>query len=378
MAESRTATFMATQPSNPYLSTKKANFVSLEEVNAEAKEKLAQKQAELDSYAETVAKAEKILTQLQEQLKAKEEELAALTAPDQADELEQEEIQKRLSELETKHKEEIQQMKAKHEDEMASLRADFEQMLQESENWANQHSQIALQEKMNELNVLKEEAMEAKRQLNEATLVKQKSKTQTMIDEAQRSNAEQIAQLEEQISELTAITREELRDARAKIDECVAAVELRRQTHAAEVQRLEDEATQRTERYNALIQALKEQYSLERSTIEQQISAANARAENTEKIIKQLEQHHETQLSEVLADIDTMRRSLSASSRKPSEHSNLMRSTVRESQKIAENIRALDEEAKMIDREISELEDENRETKHEITQLTALLQHNSI
>ena len=167
-----------------------------------------------------------------------------------------------------------------------------------------------------------------------------------------------------------------MRDARAKIDECVAAVELRRQGNAAELKRLDDEARDRKERYDAHLNALREEYELERSTIEQQIAAANARAENTERIIQRLEQHHEAQLTEVLGDIETMRRSCGSPNAQSLQYQERMRATIRESQRLSEEFRNIEQESAMIDREINELESENRELKHELARLNALLAKN--
>jgi chromosome segregation ATPase len=207
--------------------------------------------------------------------------------------------------------------------------------------------------------------------------VKNRSKASRFVDSNQKNNAEQISRLEEQISELTALTREELRDARAKIDECVAAVELRRQSHAAELKRLEDEAAQRSERYQAHLSALREQYELERATIEQQIEAAEGRAANTEKIIEKLEQHHQTQLKEVLGDMDTMRRSIGSPAKKNRQNAESMRAIVRESQRLADECRGVEEETRVIDAEIEELENENRDLRQELTRLSGMLERMS-
>ena len=364
---------MKSQPSNPFTSTNAARFSSLEEMNAEGQETIAKKDAELRAYTQTVAEAERILAQLNRQIEQKTAELAAIQARDDEQDAEQLHIQRELAELDEKHNAEIAALRAKHEKEMATLRSDFEQTLREAEEWANHHSEIALQDKMRELTRLKEEAQEAKRQLNEVMFVKNRTREARAIDSHQKDNADQIAKLEEQISELTALTREEMRDARAKIDECVAAVELRRQGNAAELKRLDDEARDRKERYDAHINALREEYELERSTIEQQIAAANARAENTERIIQRLEQHHEAQLTEVLGDIETMRRSCASPSAQSLQYQERMRATIRESQRLSEEFRNIEQESVMIDREINELESENRELKHELARLNALL-----
>jgi len=194
-----------------------------------------------------------------------------------------------------------------------------------------------------------------------------------IVDAGQKDNAEQIARLEETISELTALTREELRDARAKIDECVAAVELRRQGHTTELRRLDDEARERRERYEAHLVALREQYRLEGATMEQRIQAAGARAEGTERVIQQLEKHHETQLGEVLGDIETMRRAYGSPTHRNTQNAERMRASVRESQRLTDECRSFEQEAAVIDREIGELDGENRSLERELARLNAQL-----
>jgi chromosome segregation ATPase len=327
----------------------------------------------LKSYQESVATAERYLAKLQQRIQEKTAELESVSTDDDL-QSQQAAIQRQLADLETKHKEEIDQITADHEAELESLRRNFAQTLEESRTWSERHEEIALQEKVDELNQLKMEAREAKRQLNELTFVKRSGRSD---DIQQRTNVEEISRLEEQISELTALTREEIRDARAKIEECVAAVELRRRSYADELGRLEREATERNERYQEHLAVLKQQYDLERATIEQQTQATEARATNTEKIIEKLERHHETQLKEVLGDMETMRRSFRSPSKRSQRGAESMRALVRESQRLNEECRGAEQEIRVIDQEIEELENENQDLKRESERLARLLNENS-
>ena len=227
---------------------------------------------------------------------------------------------------------------------------------------------------MEELEALRREAEATKRQLDEVTFMTTRTQASKQTENAQKSNAEEISALENQISELTSITREELRDSRAKIDETLAAIELRRVSHEAELKRLDEEITQRKESYDQHIEAIKQQYANERQTVEQSIASANAKAENTEKIIKQLERHHEAQLNQVLGDIETMRRSTGMSGSKPKQSIEEMRATIRDNQKIADECRGLDDEIRMVNEEIRSLEEENRDLKQELLRYAAIVQ----
>lgn len=359
------------QPSYPFNKTTKPAFSSLQEMNKEAQQMLSQKQAELDAYKATVADAEEILAQLQKEVQSKQAELESLNTTELEDN-ESSILEHDLADLDAKYAKEIEEMRVKHEEELNALRADFQQTLQEAEQMANRHSEIALQEKLKELNELKQEAQNAKFQLNELTYIQTKSRTSKAIDEAERNSSDQIVQLERQISELTAITREEMRDARAKIDECVAAVELRRENHAAELKRLQNEADQRNEKYSAHLQALRQQFELEKATLQQNIDAINKRSDNTESIINQLGKHQDTQLSIVNNDIETMKKSLSESPLNTRKNFNSARNSIRESQRIAIECRNIDEEVKLIDNEINQLEGENKSLRKELKRLSSL------
>ena len=173
---------------------------------------------------------------MQDVIAQKTSELESLTKPDETQASERQMIEDEIEKLEAQHQREMQRLKEQHEEEMMTIKADFQQTLTESEKWSNRHAEIALQKKMTELETLKQEAAKAKQELNETTFVKSRSASYNRNNSTQENNsiltqkmvAEQIAKLEEQLSELTAITREELRDSRAKINESVAAIELRR------------------------------------------------------------------------------------------------------------------------------------------------------
>ncbi|KAK8838165.1 hypothetical protein M9Y10_035581 [Tritrichomonas musculus] len=368
--------------SDPMNTTKPANATELEEMNKEADMMLKQKEKELKSYMDAVNEAEKILRQLQDIVAKKTAELASITKPDENAESDRFAVEEEIEKLEAEHQKEMQRLQDQHMEEMMALKADFQNTLNEAENWSNRHAEIALQEKMNELERLKQEAIDAKQQLNETTFLRSRSSSYNNGQNnsknssnalSQKTVADQIAKLEEQLSELTSVTREELRDSRAKIDECVAAIELRRQSQAAEIRRLEDEIKQRQERYANHISAVKEQYQLERQTLEQSIEVTSARGTNTEKIISQLEQHHEAQLNEVLSDIESMRKSIDNSGNKANSNAASVRSVIREIQKLTEEKSAIIEETKMIESEIQELDEENEKLRSELNILRTRL-----
>jgi chromosome segregation ATPase len=374
---SRAAASKPNEIVTPFGAVTEATISSLDDMNSEGLSLLRQKQKELNEYTDSVAKAEEYLAQLQTIIQAKVAELESISGLDDDQRTQQATIDAQLTGLASKHQEQVRQMKAEHEAELNSIHRDFAQTLDESRQWATRHCEIAVQEKLDEAAQLKAAAKEAKRHLNELTFVKNRATASRLIDAAQKKDADQIARLEEQISELTAVTREEIRDARAKIEECIAAVQLRRTAHARELQRLENEASERNERYQEHLTVLGEQYELERATIEQQIGTAETRAASTEQVIERLEKHHEAQLREVLGDMETVRKSYGLPEKKNRQQADALRQLVKESQDIAEECRTVEEEMRLIDQEVEQLESENRELVRETNRLAGILERNA-
>ena len=228
---------------------------------------------------------------------------------------------------------------------------------------------------MNELQALQNEAEEAKRQLTSITLVKTQAPKENEEKMRKQLSAE-IASLENQISELTSMTREELRDARAKIEESITAVEIRRKAHENEIKKLNDEIQQRSLKYSEHIEALKQQYNLEIQSIKESIATTESKVENTERMIDQLEKHHQTQLTEAFSDYEMTKRTYSQHSSRQVD-AQMIKSNLREIQRIKDECRALTEEGKFIDNEIAQLEEENKNLEQELAHLQLTLHRNN-
>jgi hypothetical protein len=361
--------------SNSYGNVPPAQFSSLEEMNNEAQKILDLKKEELTNYQNVVLDAENILRKLTTEVEDRTKLLQQIREDDQTeiDNLEDQKAERELSMNQKMHEDEIAKLKSQHQEEMTKLQADFQQTLTEAENWANKHSEIALQEKMDELELLKQEAVATKRQLDEVTFMTTRTKEAKESENEQKKNTEEITALENQISELTSITREEMRDSRAKIDETLAAIEIRRVSHQAELKRLDEELFQRKESYDQHLESIKLQYENERNAAEQSIQSAIKKAENTESIYKQLEEHHKAQLAQVLSDIDSMRK-YTGSTSNPKQSVEEMKQSLRDNQSIRDEIKSLEDELKMVNEECRRLEDENRDLKLDLQRYNRTVQ----
>ncbi|OHT09421.1 hypothetical protein TRFO_21651 [Tritrichomonas foetus] len=338
---------------------------------------LDQKQQEIENFSKTVAEAEELLSKLQEEIREKEALLDDLESNDSDSDFQiQNEFDKEIENLIERQNKEISDLQMRHEDEMNQLKLEFEQTLNNAEKWANKHAEIIYQEKVKELNEINQQSTKAKFTLNEATFTKRGPRSIRALDELQKSNSNQIADLETQISELSAIAREEARNAKAEIDECVTSIELRKESQASELRNLQIEASKRSETYKSHIETLKEQFLIEEQTIQNEIDALQARTLNIEGLIDQIGRHHEIQTSSVTSDIETIRRSIG------SENTNLRhsydsnyRSTIRETHNLFRECQKIEEETALLDREMLQLDEENKQLKKDLKKLAFQMNH---
>ena len=361
---------------------KLAQFSQLSDMNFEAQLMLEKKKKEIEQFSKTVEKAEEMLSKLLEEVREKTSQLEALN-----DEISLNEsnnlngvtnslFENELEKLNAKNAKELRKIQKKHEEEMRQLKADFQNAINSAQEWANRHTDISYQEKVRELNQLNQKSKAAKLHLNELTFTKNGVRVSRAVDEIQKANSLKIAELETQISELTSLTREEIRSTKAKIDECAATIELRKSEHAANVQKLQSEASRLTGSYKARIEALKQQYLAEEEKIQSEIDSQLARVARTENLIDQIGRHHEVQLLSVNQDIQTIKEAIQYVDQglRHSYDSNV-RNTIRETQRLLYEIQKMDEESSIVDEELLKLEKENRQLNKEIKRMRYKLNH---
>ena len=355
-----------------FIYTQTATFHTLDDMNSEAKQMLQEKQKELDSYRSTVMEAEELLSKLQKEVREKEAELQSLKNYDADDE--EEKIRQsfiiEVDELKEKHANEIREIRLRHEDEMSRLRSDFERSLSEAEQWNEKHSSIAYQQKLEELNDLNKQTQAARIQLNTVTFHQRRAPSTIPVDEQQKANVLAIAELETQISELTSLTREEMRTSMSKVEELLESIEYRKEEHRSELHKLEIEITKRREIYKEHFETLKQQFKLEEETIQKEIDAHINRTFSIEDLMDHIGKHHEVQVSSVNKDIDTIRRSILTPKNNLRHSYDSVRSTVRETQRLTDECQMMDDETKIIDQELYQLEIENKSLAKELKRLT--------
>lgn len=355
-----------------FLYTQTATFHTLDDMNSEAKQMLQEKEKELESYRATVTEAEEMLSKLQKEVREKTEELHSLQNynPEEEEEKVRQAFYKEIDDLKEKQANEIREIRLKHEEELSLLRSDFERSLSDAEQWNEKHSSIAYQQKLEELKDINNQTQAARLQLNTLTFTQKSAVSTIPVDEQQKANSFTIAELETQISELTSLSREELRTAASKVDELVASVEIRKEEHKNELKKLEIEISKRKEIYKEHFETLKQQFKLEEETIQKEIDAHINRTFNIENLIDHIGKHHEVQVSSINKDIDTIRRSILTPKDDLRHSYDSLRFTVRESQRLSDECHSMDDETRIIDQELFQLEIENKSLSKELKRLT--------
>ena len=340
-----------------------ARFVTIDEMNQEALQLFETKKQELRDYNATIAEAERIMKLMQEKLDQRQKELNELSkAPSNIDKM-QDNADVEAMKIKEEAESEMRKLQIKHEEEIDTLKADYERMIKTTTLWAENHAQVALAQKQRELEKAKRQESELQQKVNELSFM---APTRRKRDDGRRAAAQRIAKLEQQLSEISSVVREEMRESRSKIDECLAVVETRQRKNAEEIKRLETEIQQRQENNDKLLAALRQQCEEERKTVEMAIAATNQKSETAQARIAQMEKQYDQRLQEMLTDIQSVRQStVSAAEQDGSE----IKGIVRQIKQLEEEKRMILEETKVVKNEIEELNEENRLLKRELANL---------
>lgn len=344
----------------------------LERINTEARAILLQKDEEIKQYEESIQAAEQKLAKLKAEVKQKQEmfndsndnEYDADHSDDSGDDVD-------ISQLKADLEAEIQKIRAEQEEEIQNYRVGFANSLKSAEQFAETHSDAIAEEKRIQLADLRHQLDEIKASANESAFSATQSRNRLFQQSKTISlqNKQRMQELDQQLSELSAITREELRDVRAKIDECFIAVDVRDREHQNEIERYQREIKQREEKYNAHLAALSEQYDNEKQRLDMQLKALTAKKTNLEKVLAQIEKHHETQLQTALKDIERMKSTIYQSQARDDQTLNDTRNYISQVQSMQRDCRHAEQELTLINNEIKELTEENKLLQNELKRL---------
>jgi len=280
-----------------------------------------------------------------------------------------------LDELRARHQAEIERAEERHQREVDKLQRDIERSIQASESWCESHAEMVMLTKTAQLESLRRQLEEAKLASNRGSL----SATQSRAKLFQQSknatimNSQRRQFLEAQIGEIAAVTRDELRDIKAKIDECLAAVDIREQDHCTEIARYELEVSEREQQYAAHLETAAQQFASEKQRLEKEVSAASAKAENMQRILKQLERQNDKQLQGILREIEKMKSMIYQSRSRDVDRENETRNYVATVNQLQRDCAQTEQELTLVETEMKELSEENRDLKMELQKLDRAL-----
>ena len=345
----------------------------IERINLEAKEVLTQKEREIKKFEEAINEAEQSLAKLQAELKQKQEVYDSVNAQDEKSEDSLEEID--LSSLKATQDAEIQQIKARHDEEIQRLQSGYSAALREAEEWADAHAQTVFVEKKAQLEDLRRELDGLKAAATESEFATTQSRTRLFQESKSLSlqNAQRIQELDAQLSELSAVTREELRDVRAKIDECFVAVNVREREHTSEIERYKREIKQREEKYNSHLTLLNEQFDHEKQRLEYQLKSLTTKKSNIERVLGQIEKNHESQVQTTLKDIERMKSTIYQSQTRDDRSLTDTKSYAGQVQAMQRECRHTEQEIALVNNEIKDLTEENKQLQLELNRLDSTL-----
>ena len=345
-----------------------ASQSKIEKLNSEAQAILTQKADVIAELETAIEDAEKQLVKLRAEYEARAT-TAEIDEEDDAKAKDEDLID--LEKLKQEHDQEIRDRTEKQEEEVASMKLKFTRALKDAEAWAEEHAENVYAERSAQLDVLKQELSKIKDEVSEEQL--QQSQTRTRLFNQSKTRAMQSAQriqfLQTQLSELSTVTREELRDVRAKIDECLASVELREREHRAEIEKYEKEIASREERYNTHLECLTQQFNNERQRLNQQYEAAVEKCDNLQRILSQLERHHESRLQATLQDNERMKSTIYQAKSREDESFTDTRSYISQIQSTQHEVRQVQKDLALVNQEIADLQSENHQLQEELKRL---------
>jgi hypothetical protein len=342
----------------------------LERLHAEADLLLTQKAAEITEMNKVVEDAEQRLVTLKAQLAAKIKQVQTEDASEDSDD-DHQQFELDLQELKSQQQQEIDAIVQDHAAQLKAITDTFQISIQESEKWVDVHATSVRTEKIVQLDQARKQFDDLRGSKADAQL----SATQSRIKIGQQTksasfmNEQRVRLLESRISEITASAREEARDIKLKINECLLSIELREREHAAQIASYEAEGISRQAQYDVHLKQMEEQFTTERKRLEQAITAETAKLKSVKKVAKQLEttQRKWKQLS--TQGIEKLRATLRQVRGQSGKGFEQTRESVSRIGQCDRRRREVAQEIAVVDQEIAELSDENSALRGQLEKL---------
>lgn len=333
------------------------NQTDLERLHDEARELLRSKEKEISEYNAKIETAERKLASLKAEIRQFKRDNDDLHVHDN-DYTSGEEIER----LKLKQEQEIQSLVQKNQEEIRALNSAYEDRLLEAKNWAEKHAQTICLEKEAYLESLRKEIESLKANIDENEFAHLQAKAnlyQASRDQTQQ-NEHKLQFLENQISEVSSLAKQEIRDIRTKIEETISTADIRTREYKEKEENMRREFSTRELDYDNHISALMNQFEVEKRRYCQSIKTSEEKLTRIEGVIKQIEKQHDNQMKTTLKDIERMKNTIYKSKAKTDT---LMLPTILFSetkiQNLAKESHNIEQEIRIIDSELLELKKEN-------------------
>jgi chromosome segregation ATPase len=351
-----------------------ANRSKLEQLHGEARTILEAKAREIAHFTSAIEEAEAELAHLQDELAGHTETTTQLRAQASVPGLPVAGGAVTES-VRAEHEAEIARAEERHQREVQKLRARIENSVAAAEKYSEERAQVSLMTKNAELKDLRRQVEEAKAasNLSSASAAQSHTKLYQQKKNASIMHSKRLQFLESQLGEISAVARDEIREIKAKTDECLAAVDVREREHKNEVERYEQEIAGRERQYQQRLSVLAQQFASEKQRLEQSVNAATQKTENLTRILAQLERQNEKQLHSTLHDVERMRTFTYQSQSREADQRDQVRSQMSSLAQLQRQCAQAEQELGVIENELGELREENRDLKIELQKLDRIV-----
>jgi hypothetical protein len=353
----------------------------LEKLHQQAQQLLAQKASEIAAMTESIDAAETALSKARAALIARTSQSEGENLDIDIDiETQQDRYQREIEELMAQSEAEVKEIQLAHALRLKELGETFRKSITDGEEWAKIHAAAVKAQKLVELDQSTKQLEEARGSNEDSRLNSTKSRVEVYEQSKGVSimNEQRINRLENQITEMTAVTREEIRDIKAKIKEVLFSLELRQREHAVDIANLEREAAAQQAKYDIHLRELDNEHASEKLRLEQNIAAETAKIENAHRLIEQIEENQRNCVQRSRQDIERMKATLSHYRAESERGLEQTRSFVSRATSFDRKKRDLDREISMIEQEIAELQEENGELRTELGKLDQIVYRRTV
>jgi hypothetical protein len=341
----------------------------LEKLHAQADRTLTQKADEITEMTRVVEETEQQLSAIQAELAAKIKQTEMEDESDSEDH--ESSMQNEAEALQIQQDLELDQIRQSHAVHIKTLKETFEKSIQEAEKWAENHAEAVKTERTVQLDQAKKQLDEIRTTKADSRFTANQSRTRSYQQSKGLSvqNGERIRLLEAQISEISAATREEARDVKTKINECLASIEVRQRQHQLELAGYESEEKRRQPAHALHLKQTEHEAEAEKKRLEQAVVGEKAKSENLKKLVKQFEATQKRSIQTGHADIQKLKGLVAQYKSQSLKGLDQTRDSVSRTGQFERRTRQVKQEILVVEQEIAELEAENADLRTQLAKL---------